>query len=73
VFLGKKNGSGAWIRTKDNLKNQAQDSSNSLNGALKEDDKPSLTPDLSELVRLWHKLSEHDKSIILMIARKGVI
>jgi len=30
-----------------------------------------LTSDLSELIQLWSKLSQEEKSIILMIARKG--
>ena len=72
---GKKNGASCRSRTNNDLENPPQNSSKSppwaLIGALADNKPIPIPPDLLELIQLWSKLSEHDKQIILLIARNG--
>ena len=64
----------AGFEPTDLSKNQAQNRSKSFPAAHIEAHEKSPAPDdpdLCSLIKCWSKLSEHDKSIILMIARKG--
>ena len=64
----------AGFEPTDLSENQAQNCSKSSPGAHIEAQEKSPDPDdpdLCSLIKCWSNLSEHDKSIILMIARKG--